>query len=157
MVNVGLVAAVDDACDPNPQLAVAVYGDEDDELPTGDGNFSPDALSVAAGTLRLRSERQGNNDGRVYLVVGTATDASSNPGTGCVTVVVPHSQSKQDITSVLAQAAAARTYCLATGKPPPAFVVVGDGPVIGPKQVWLSGTLAGPIPGDSLSGRPPGD
>ena len=35
-----------------------VFGDEDDELPTGDGKFSPDAKNIAPGTLRLRSERQ---------------------------------------------------------------------------------------------------
>ena len=134
MINVGLVATAVDTCDPHPPIAVAVYGDEDDELQTGDGNFSPDALRAAPGTLQLRAERQGNSDGRVYLIIGTATDASSNRGFGCATVVVPHSQSKADVLSVLAQAAAARAYCASTGMPPPAYVVVGDGPVIGPKQ-----------------------
>jgi len=134
MINVGLVATVVDACDPRPRLAVAVYGDEDDELQTGDGNFSPDASQFAPGTLNLRSERQGDNNGRVYLILGTATNRSSNRGYDCATVVVPHSGSKADISSVLAQAADARSYCASNGTPPPGYVVVGDGPVIGPKQ-----------------------
>jgi subtilisin-like proprotein convertase family protein len=138
MIDVGLAASAADGCDPHPSIAVAVYGDEDDELQTGDGNFSPDALRVAPGTLQLRAERQGNSDGRVYLIIGTATDASANRGYNCATVVVPHSQSKADINSVLAQAAAARAYCAATGMPPPAYVVVGDGPVIGPKQATFT-------------------
>jgi len=45
----------------------------------------------------------------------------------CVTVVVPKSLSASDLASVNAQAAAARAACTAT-------FVVGDGPVVGPKQ-----------------------
>ena len=134
MINVGLAASVVDTCDAHPSLQVLVYGDEDDETATGDGNFSPDAARAAPGTLKLRSERKGDSDGRVYLILGTATDASSNRGYDCATVVVPHSQSKAGISSVLAQAAAARSYCASSGAPPPGYVVVGDGPVIGPKQ-----------------------
>jgi hypothetical protein len=48
---------------------------------------------------------------------------------------VPSSSKTAAINSVHAQAAAAKTYCLAHGGMPPAnYFVIGDGPVIGPKQ-----------------------
>ena len=135
MVNVGLTVTATDNMTPNPTIEVLVYGDEDDETPTGDGLFSADALDIGPGTLRLRSERKGDGDGRVYLIVVKATDALGNVGFSCCTVVVPHSKSAKAIASVNEQAAAARAFCSANGgAPPPDFFVIGDGPTIGPKQ-----------------------
>jgi hypothetical protein len=42
--------------------------------------------------------------------------------------------SQADINSVNAQAASAVLYCNQNGAPPPGYFVVGDGPIIGPKQ-----------------------
>ncbi|HEU4389479.1 MAG TPA: hypothetical protein VFV34_16870, partial [Blastocatellia bacterium] len=133
LVNVGLAVSASDNC-PNPVVSVQVFSDEDDEEPTGDGNHSPDAKNIAAGTLRLRSERKGDGDGRVYLIIVSATDSSGNTTRCCSTVTVSHSQSNADKASVAAQAAAASAYCAQFGTPPPGYVLVGDGPVIGPKQ-----------------------
>jgi hypothetical protein len=106
--------------------SVLLYSDEDDLTPeTGDN--SPDAK----GALRLRAERSATGDGRVYLIVVTATDASSNTSHGCATVVVPKSMSPADVSAVNAQAAAAVSQC---GTIPAAYYLVGDGPVVGPKQ-----------------------
>jgi hypothetical protein len=132
LINVGLSASATDNC-PGTVISVAVFGDEDDLEDTGDGNFSPDAKDIAPGTLRLRSERKGNGDGRVYLIIVTATDASGNVSRCCRTVTVAHDQSKASQASVAAQAAAARLYCV-NGTAPPGYFVIGDGPVIGPKQ-----------------------
>ena len=131
--NVGLsVTASDNGGAVTTQ--VAVFSDEDDLAP-GSGNLSPDAKNIAPATLRLRAERSGSGDGRVYLIVVTATDASSNVSAACATVVVPHSNSAQAQAAVAAQAAAARPYCEANaGAAPAGYVVVGDGPVVGPKQ-----------------------
>jgi FtsP/CotA-like multicopper oxidase with cupredoxin domain len=137
--NVGLSATATDNCPGAISFSVAVFGDEDDELPVGDGNFSPDAKNVAIGTLRLRAERVGSGDGRVYLIVITATDAAGNTATACHTVVVPKSPSQAHIASVNSQAAAAQAYCIVNGVPPPEYVIVGDGPVIGPKLAQVSG------------------
>jgi hypothetical protein len=135
LINVGLSASATDACDAGPAITVSVFGDEDDEEATGDGNHSPDAKDIASGTLRLRSERKGNGDGRVYLIVIKANDDASNVGVACRTVVVPKSQSQADKNAVNAQAAQARAYCQANnGAAPPGYFVIGDGPVIGPKQ-----------------------
>ena len=76
LVNVGLGASVKDVCNPNPVTKVLVFGNEDDETPTGDGNFSPDAKNIGLTTLRLREERKGDGRGRIYLNVVRATDAS---------------------------------------------------------------------------------
>ena len=103
LINVGLSASATDNC-PGTVISVAVFGDEDDETPTGDGMFSPDAKNIDLGTLRLRSERKGDGDGRVYLIIVTATDAAGNVSRCCRTVTVTHDTSKVSVASVAAQA-----------------------------------------------------
>lgn len=134
LVNVGFTSRAADACDASIVPAVQVFADEDDEEQTGDGRHSPDAKTIASGSLRLRSERKGNADGRVYLMLTQGTDDSGNTGHQCCAVTVPHSQSRKDKDDVLRQASAAVAACQATGAPPPGFVKVGDGPILGPKQ-----------------------
>jgi len=140
LVNVGLAATVTDDCDSNVVIGggpngtgVTVYSDEQD-LDIGSGNHSPDAKNIALGTLRLRSERAGPINGRVYLIVVQATDASGKTGFCATTVTVPHDQSKASKNSVAAQAAAAAAFFNTNHVPPPGFVQVGVGPVVGPKQ-----------------------
>jgi hypothetical protein len=134
LINVGLAATATDNCPGPIAISVQVFSDESEDAP-GDTHFSPDAKDIAPGTLRLRSERFGHSDGRVYLIVTTATDTSGNKGHSCATVVVPHDQSAASIASVNAQAAAASAFCQAhDGSVPPGFVMIGIGPVIGPKQ-----------------------
>jgi hypothetical protein len=132
LVNVGLTLTATDNCAGPLPLTLKVSGDEDDEMPTGDGKFSPDARNIAPGTLRLRRERRGDADGRVYLTLGRTADTAGNLGFACSTVVVPRSGG--DTSAVDAQAAAAQAFCSANGAPPPGYFVVGDGALIGPKQ-----------------------
>jgi hypothetical protein len=135
LINVGLAATATDNCPGELTLQVMVFGDEDDEEQTGDGNHAPDAKDIALNTLRLRSERKGDGDGRVYLIVVKATDVAGNVGFCCSTVVVPHDQSEASLSSVQSQAAAAHAFCQANaGMPPPGYFIIGDGPIIGPKQ-----------------------
>ncbi|MHC5113227.1 MAG: prenyltransferase/squalene oxidase repeat-containing protein [Planctomycetota bacterium] len=132
LFDVGLTIEVTDLCDENAFVEVFVCGDEDDEEPTGDGCHSPDA-KFDNGKMRLRSERMGNADGRVYMIVVSATDQSGNVGYGCCCVVVPKTPNNKGMQSVLEQAADAMGHCGADA-PPPTFYIVGDGDVIGPKQ-----------------------
>lgn len=135
MVNVGLAGTAEDSCEGTLPVVVNVYGDENDEEGTGDGVYSPDAKNLGVGTLRLRAERKGNANGRVYLVVTSATDSSGNRGFNCCTVTVPQSPARSAQDSAATQAAAAQASCLANaGTAPSGYFVVGDGPVIGPKQ-----------------------
>ncbi len=131
LVGVGLQATAIDVCDGPLPVAVAVSSDEDDRASGGGESFSPDAKDVAPGTLRLRSERSGDADGRVYLIAATADDASGNEGHACCAVVVPHDQSAASRAGADAQAAAAKAICPAL---PSGYSIVGDGPVVGPKQ-----------------------
>jgi VCBS repeat-containing protein len=136
MVNVGLTASATDNSGEPVTIQVAVFGDEDDQTPTvHDIVFSPDAKDIAPVTLRLRGERVEDNDGRVYLIVITATDTSGNISRNYETVVVPKSNKQANIDSVNAQAAAAKSYAQSHGGTPPlGYFVIGDGPIIGPKQ-----------------------
>lgn len=133
MINVGLSASATDNCGA-VVLTVAVFGDENDESPTGDGSFSPDAKNIAVGSLRLRAERSQKGDGRVYLIIVTATDGAGNTAKACLTVVAPKDQTAKSVNSVMAQATAAKAYCEANGTAPPGYFVIGDGPIIGNKQ-----------------------
>jgi hypothetical protein len=130
LFNVGLSATANEPATFNVQ----VFGDEDDQTPTSTTPLtvhSPDAKDIAVGTLRLRGERVNSGDGRVYLVVVTATDLFGNASRACHTVVVPKNK-KGDVD---AQAAAAKAFCEANnGAPPAGYFVIGDGPIIGPKQ-----------------------
>ncbi len=130
MVDVGLLVSVDDACDSGLPPTITVYSNEDDEEDTGDGAHSPDALDA----LRLRAERRGDGNGRVYLIVVTAEDTAGNVGASACAVVVPHSRGKNALGSILDEAAAAQQYFQDNGVPPADYVVVGDGPVLGPHQ-----------------------
>jgi RHS repeat-associated protein len=138
LVDVGLAVSAFDQGKSLP-VTIRVFADEDDEEETGDGRFSPDALGLPAEAgsgqipLLLRAERKGNADGRVYLIVATATDLAGNTGVGCCTVVVPKSNSQKHIDEANAQARAAEAACTASGSPTTPFIV-GDGPILGPKQ-----------------------
>ena len=133
LINVGLSASTNGVC---PAInSVTVFSDEDDLQAGTVGDQSPDAKNIGLGTLRLRAERQDSGDGRVYLIVTRASDGTGNGNFSCNTVTVSKTQNTGDKNSVAAQAAAAQTFCTNNGGTPPAgYFVVGDGPVIGPKQ-----------------------
>ena len=135
LVNVGLNAMATDNGGGPVTIQVAVYGDEDDQTPTfANTVHSPDAKDIALLTLRLRGERVEANDGRVYLIIVTATDNVGNVTRAYHTVVVPKNNKAASVDSVNAQAAAAKAYAMTNGVPPPSYFVIGDGPIIGPKQ-----------------------
>ena len=136
LINVGLAASATDGPCGTPTITVQVFGDEDDQTPTAKNEvFSPDAKDIGVGTLRLRGERVNSNDGRVYLIVVKATDAAGQTGFATLTVVVPKSSSPGNVASVMAQAAAAKAFADANnGAPPAGYFVIGNGPIIGPKQ-----------------------
>jgi hypothetical protein len=116
LLDVGLSSAVTDACDPAPTVtSIEVWSDE----PDLGAPYSPDATLVGT-TLRCRSERRvgAGFDGRVYLIVVRAQDATGNVAAGSVTCVVPLSLTVLNLNSVFAQAAAANATFQTTGLPP---------------------------------------
>jgi len=132
LINVGLAALALGGtanCPPGP-LTVQVFGDEDDQTPTNNAVFSPDAKDIAVGTLRLRGERVDSGNGRVYLIV-----VRSGSSFATVTVVVPKSNSPANVNAVNAEAAAAKSFAdTHNGSAPAGYFVIGDGPTIGNKQ-----------------------
>jgi subtilisin-like proprotein convertase family protein len=134
MENVGLSGIASDNCTGVDPVQVTVFSNEDDEVGSDDGTFSPDAKDLGLGTLMLRKERLGSGNGRVYLIISRASDGTGSEAYSCNTVSVPLSNSAGHKAAVDAQAAAALAQCQATGGAPSGYVVVGDGPTIGSKQ-----------------------
>jgi hypothetical protein len=97
LVDVIVMANAKDNCDGSPVISVVVSSSEPAEY-DGDGNTIPDwevvSIDQATGAiaLRLRSERSGKGDGRVYSIAVTATDASNNSSTSITTVRAPHNK-----------------------------------------------------------------
>ena len=70
---------------------------------TGDGNTSPDWEILNDHIIKLRSERSGTGDGRIYTIVVSCTDQYNNTGSDSVTVLVPHNMTAALVRSVLDQ------------------------------------------------------
>ena len=108
--SVGLTTTVSDDCDPAgaaESLIIEVWSDETEipDIGDGTGRHAPDAKDLYTG-LRLRKERRGAEDGRVYLIIARAEDGCGNVGFGYCAVVVPHDQSEDGLAEVAAQAEA---------------------------------------------------
>lgn len=71
---------------------IRVWQDEPTEG-LGDGNTAPDAVIGDAGGVRVRQERSGLGDGRIYEIEFEATSGPSTC-TGSVEVSVPHDQGR---------------------------------------------------------------
>ena len=98
-------------------------------------------VAVAENSFKLVYDIRGADHSIEYTVNGDGsatfvfTDAAGNTGFNCNTVIGPHDSSASAMASVNSQAAAARAYCQAnSGAAPPSYFLIGDGPVIGPKQ-----------------------
>lgn len=87
LVPVEILSVTDPDGDP---VSVTVTGVTQDEPPLapGGGNTCPDAL--LDGGLRLRAERSGTGNGRVYVVSFAANDGRGGVCEGAVNVCVPH-------------------------------------------------------------------
>ncbi|HXW98350.1 MAG TPA: Ig-like domain-containing protein [Methanomicrobiales archaeon] len=84
--------------DPISIVITKITSDEPSSSATGAGGktHAPDATGVGTDTATLlRSERSGNNNGRVYAISFTASDGKGGVSPGTVTVCVPHDQSQK--------------------------------------------------------------
>ena len=93
-VDVTATVVVSDNFDPNPTITLVsvVSNEPDDGL--GDGDTANDIVIVDDFHFKLRAERSGNGNGRVYTITYTVTDACGNSTTQSVTVTVPKNQGK---------------------------------------------------------------
>ncbi|HEY1114071.1 MAG TPA: family 10 glycosylhydrolase [Chitinophagaceae bacterium] len=69
---------------------------------TGDGNTNPDWEVVNDHHVKLRAERSGTGEGRIYTIRVASTDAYGNTSTGTVTVSVPHNNRPVTVTRAAA-------------------------------------------------------
>jgi len=96
MVDITATVTVNDICDANPQIVLrSITSDEpDDASGVGDGETKDDIQGAVPGTsdyrFKLRAERDGRYDGRVYTITYQVTDASGNSAMTSATVLVPH-------------------------------------------------------------------
>lgn len=95
LVSVTATVVANDNCPGVSFVLTDVTSDEPENGP-GDGNTAPDIDEVALDTadleFRLRGERAGTGDGRVYTATYTAVDGSDNPVEASASVEVPLSQ-----------------------------------------------------------------
>lgn len=88
--------AIDGVTDPDGDpvtLAITSVTQDEPVAGTGAGDQAPDASGLGGGLARLRAERAGGGDGRVYEVRFVATDGRGGRSSGSVQVCVPHDQS----------------------------------------------------------------
>jgi hypothetical protein len=100
MVDIVATVTFSDICDATPTVVLTITSNEPDndqgkpydpqDSTSGDGNTIND---IQIGTddyaFKLRAERAGAGDGRVYTITYTVTDASGNSASASATVVVP--------------------------------------------------------------------
>jgi hypothetical protein len=94
MVDVHANVIVED-CSPVTITLLEVFSNEPDNG-TGDGNHEPDIMGADVGTedyhFKLRAERSGGGDGRVYTIRYHVVDDAGYETTATAYVTVPHDQ-----------------------------------------------------------------
>jgi uncharacterized repeat protein (TIGR01451 family) len=91
MVDVAVRYNATDNCDPAPLCALSMASNEPING-GGDGNTASDWEIIDSHHVRLRAERAGDGNGRVYTVTVTCTDVGGASSSQVVTVGVPHNQ-----------------------------------------------------------------
>ena len=91
-----------DNCPGPIDCEITVTSDEP-QSGTGNGDQSPDWNVLNDHHLKLRAERAGDGDGRVYTVKITCTDQYANSTSGTKTVLVPHDMRARDIRQLVFQ------------------------------------------------------
>lgn len=96
MKNVDVDYTSTDNC-PGPITCQITVTSDEPENGTGDGDQAPDWDILNDHHIKLRAERAGNGDGRIYSVKVTCTDAHGNTASGTRIVLVPKNMSSKDI------------------------------------------------------------
>ena len=91
-VKVNTWVKADDNFDKHPRVTLVsvVSNEPDDGL--GDGDQAEDIIILSDTSFKLRAERSGTGDGRVYTITYQVTDECGNSSQASVEVYVPHNQ-----------------------------------------------------------------
>jgi len=95
LADLGLAAA--DECDGTVepgQVTIASVSSDEPENGSGDGNTLDDIVIDDCQTVRVRAERQGSGNGRVYTLTLAVADASGNVGTASYEIQVPKGRNR---------------------------------------------------------------
>ncbi|MDD1711111.1 MAG: hypothetical protein LUQ37_09415, partial [Methanoregulaceae archaeon] len=88
---------IEGVIDPYDEVTICIISITSDEPTTaGNKNMAPDAdpSCIGTDTARIRAERLGDGNGRVYMITFVATDSMGAEVEGTVKVCVPHDQGK---------------------------------------------------------------
>lgn len=101
-VDITVTGVTDPDGDPVTIRISSITSDEPTASDEGSGGakHAPDASGLDTDTASLRSERSGNEDGRVYTINFTASDGRGGMCEGSVEVNVPHDQSDKDCPAI---------------------------------------------------------
>lgn len=99
LVNVTIEGVTDPDGDNVTITVIGITSDEPTKLKTKD-KYSPDAFGVGTSVASLRAERDGEGNGRVYVVYFKAEDGRGGEAEGNVTVCVPHDVKKDGVDCV---------------------------------------------------------
>jgi len=91
-VDVEATVVASDNFDPNPIIALVSATSNEPDNGKGDGNTVQDIVVVNDFLFKLRAERSGKGNGRIYSITYSVTDACGNSATATTTVSVPHSK-----------------------------------------------------------------
>ena len=89
MVDIQATVSANDICDASPDVILTSITSDEPDNGLGDGDKPNDIAVTTLFTFKLRSERSGEYDGRVYTITYTATDDSGNSASATDTVIVP--------------------------------------------------------------------
>jgi len=96
MIDVTVGYSVTDNCTSQSDIVSTLTVSSSEPVDgTGDGDTAPDWIIVDAHHVRLRAERAGSSQGRVYLIIVKSTDSGGNTSTETIAVRVPHDASKK--------------------------------------------------------------
>jgi hypothetical protein len=94
MVEITLTATISDNCNNITSCKITSVSSNEPVNGPGDGNTAPDWEITGDLTVKLRAERSGKGDGRIYTITVTCTDANGNSAAETVDVTVPNSKVK---------------------------------------------------------------
>ena len=90
------MTSANDNCDANVGVSsvviVSASSDEPDDANADGTTINDIVIGADCKSVKLRAERKGDGDGRVYIVTFKVTDASGNVSTATAKVTVPNAQ-----------------------------------------------------------------